>query len=299
MSQLTGILTAAATLGLESIEITPTRFIGPFVAQVTLEENHVDDLEITDSPVETGARISDHAYLRPAEVTIHCSWSTSPSASGAASGITGAISGTIGAARGLLNGLESLPGLGGLAAGLGGLGNSLLGGASSLLSGAEVGQPKDVYESLLALQALRVPFEVATGKRIYANMLVKSLRVVTSKETENTLDLTAVFRQILIVQTQVVSVAAPVEAQAAPEVTAPVAEKGDKAPDDSWATADAEELQASVNPAPPKAPDDKPALPEGYKLDPKTGNVYNRQGIVDTSATIRYDNNQPITPPPS
>jgi len=50
--------------------IIPRRSIGPFNATVTLEEIASDDLEITQHPVQQGAMITDHAYLKPATVSI-------------------------------------------------------------------------------------------------------------------------------------------------------------------------------------------------------------------------------------
>ncbi|MHC3068975.1 phage baseplate protein [Klebsiella pneumoniae] len=50
--------------------IIPRRSIGPFNATVTLEEIASDDLEITQHPVQQGATITDHAYLKPATVSI-------------------------------------------------------------------------------------------------------------------------------------------------------------------------------------------------------------------------------------
>jgi len=48
-----------------------------FHAYITLEEQHHDELVITDHPVEQGAAISDHAYKKPAEVTLTLAWSNS------------------------------------------------------------------------------------------------------------------------------------------------------------------------------------------------------------------------------
>jgi hypothetical protein len=53
------------------------RRIGGIVAQVTIEEREHDELVITEHPVEQGAHINDHAYKRPAEVTIKAGWSAS------------------------------------------------------------------------------------------------------------------------------------------------------------------------------------------------------------------------------
>lgn len=55
----------------------PTRRIGEFTAQVTIEESHRDRLSITDHPIEsTGtSSVTDHAFMLPAEVVIRCGWS--------------------------------------------------------------------------------------------------------------------------------------------------------------------------------------------------------------------------------
>ena len=50
--------------------IIPKRLIGPFSASVTLEEIASDELEITQHPVQQGATITDHAYLKPAVVHV-------------------------------------------------------------------------------------------------------------------------------------------------------------------------------------------------------------------------------------
>ena len=54
-----------------------TRRIGNLQVQpmVTVEEDHEDDLVITEFPVEYGAAITDHSYKRPSEVKIRVGWS--------------------------------------------------------------------------------------------------------------------------------------------------------------------------------------------------------------------------------
>jgi hypothetical protein len=57
----------------------PDRVIDPdgynLQAQVTIDEDHDDELTITEHPVETGAAITDHAFKRPAEVRLRVGWS--------------------------------------------------------------------------------------------------------------------------------------------------------------------------------------------------------------------------------
>ncbi len=69
------VIGAAAS---QLVAILPSqRNIGGFIADVTVEEEHSDELEITQHPVEQGAAITDHSFKKPASVTIRAGWSNS------------------------------------------------------------------------------------------------------------------------------------------------------------------------------------------------------------------------------
>lgn len=53
------------------------RSIGFIIPDVTIEEIHIDTMQITDHPVEIGAAISDHAFMQPVEVQMTVGWSNS------------------------------------------------------------------------------------------------------------------------------------------------------------------------------------------------------------------------------
>lgn len=148
----------------------PHRQIGSITAQVTIDEHHIDDLVITEHPVESGAVITDHSFKRPPSVTIKCAWSNS-----GFSALTAQVSNLIQAFLG-----TSQVGLG------------------------TFNQSQAVYQQLLALQESRIPFDLSTGKRNYKNMLIRSLAVDTDQQTEGALFVTLVCQQIIIVQTQTV-----------------------------------------------------------------------------------------------
>lgn len=190
-----GFVAAAYNYQLQSILIKPRRQIGPFVAQVTVEEKAEDDLEITDHPVEQGAAITDHAYKRPASLIVRASWSNSPSVAGLGSGIVAGLQATST-------------------------------GIQAQLSGSAVNQINDIYEKFLQLQVARTPFDVYTAKRLYKNMLIKGLSQTTDEKSENSLNLVIQLRQVIIVQTQVVSISADVADQAFPATTAPPINQG-------------------------------------------------------------------------
>lgn len=59
---------------------TSARSIGTLMPHVTVREVGKDELVITEHPVETGAPITDHAFLRNAEIEMTVGWSDATAA---------------------------------------------------------------------------------------------------------------------------------------------------------------------------------------------------------------------------
>ena len=122
-----------------------TRSIDTIIPDVIVEETHTDEMTITQHPVETGAPISDHAFMNPVTVAMRLGWSDS--------------------------------------------------------TGQAIGYVDTVYQSMLALQRERRPFNVSTGKRQYTNMLIKSIAVTTDESSENALNMNVVLQEAIITST--------------------------------------------------------------------------------------------------
>lgn len=160
-----------------------------FIPDATIEEVHTDDLEITDHPVEQGAAISDHAFKRPSELIVTAGWSDSPNNSGLGNQIVGAAA----------NSSPALQAIIGVARAIGGI--------VDMFASRGSGSPSQAaYQQLQDMQNNRVLFTIYTGKRVYRNMLVKSLATTTDAKTENSLIIRIGCRQILMAQTQTVTV---------------------------------------------------------------------------------------------
>lgn len=54
----------------QHVYVRPARSIGGITMDVTVEETHTDELEITERPVQQGASVTDHAFKLPCGVTI-------------------------------------------------------------------------------------------------------------------------------------------------------------------------------------------------------------------------------------
>ncbi len=101
-------------------------------------------------------------------------------------------------------------------------------GWSSAYVGGDVSK---TYENILFLQSMRYPFRVITGKRIYDNMLVESIRVHTDAKLEYTFMADVEFREILLVDTTITapsSLSGQRAAQTFPQSTGPTVQGGTK-----------------------------------------------------------------------
>lgn len=239
-----GYILPAATIGAGALIVRPQRGFfpaggKPIIAQATIRERSHDELEITDHPIENNAAITDHAFKRPAEVTIEFGWSNSASPSG------GLVGQAIGAVTTAIGGLAPvLPAIG-----------PTISAAQSILRGNSQSQIKALYQQLLDLQVARVPFSIYTGKRKYKDMLFRSLSVETDAKTENLLLITAQCRQVILVQVRTVTIGAPASDQADPGKTGAVTDVGsqqckpaaDFVPDAGSFSAAGNSLQSSLS----------------------------------------------------
>lgn len=83
------------------------------------------------------------------------------------------------------------------------------------------------YQELLDLQASREPFTIVTGKRVYKDMLFKSIGVTTDVTKENILSVIGDFQQVILVDIEETNV--PVRSkQKIPQKTDMTENKGDK-----------------------------------------------------------------------
>ena len=95
---------------------------------------------------------------------------------------------------------------------------------SSLQALGDPNYVNDIYAQFLDLQDSRQPFDIVTGKRSYSNMLMTRLQVRTDEATENVLMMECECREVILVNTQTVTV--PSKNMASPEVTGNTVNRG-------------------------------------------------------------------------
>ncbi|CAR54936.1 phage baseplate protein [Burkholderia cenocepacia] len=172
------------------VTLVGSKKIGSITISAIVEEVYSDNLMITEQPVEDGAPINDHAYMRPRELIIKCGWSNAD------------YSALLGAAV-----VSFDPA-----------------GANTMATGTYVDA---IYSQLLKLQASRERFDVVTTRRKYSNMLIQGLSTVTDRKSSAALMVTATLKQVTIVSTQATKLS-PRDNQANPAATAETQNAGVK-----------------------------------------------------------------------
>ena len=184
---MSGVLSGIAT-DIGSILFSASRSIAGIIPDVTIREEGRDELEVTRHPVETGAAVTDHAYLRPRSVTLEY-------------GFTDSALSTFSVTNLLQGDLPSFN-----------LGNQ---------------RTRDIYDQFQFLQASVVPITVIGMKRIYPNMLIESLACTVDASNVNALFLTIRCRHVFLVSTQAATIP-PMSQQAMPASTAGAVDMGQK-----------------------------------------------------------------------
>jgi len=160
------------------------------VLDATITEGHNSTLDVTSLPIEDGFDITDHAQIKPRELTLEAVISDTPitllgSLGGLAAGGVGWAVGASGATVGA---------------------RALAIGANAALAGAILSQTKarvqDVYNCLLDIQKKKILLCITTGLQVYNNMILQGLNAPRDENTGKSLKFTAVLKEVIIVQSQ-------------------------------------------------------------------------------------------------
>lgn len=166
--------------------------IGGIAIDASVNEDHTSELDITENAVEVGAKITDHAQIKPKVLTMQGVISDSP--------------------------LFGVPFIANILA----LVNDI-----SAFSG--VSRSIDMYNQLVNLQENRSPFTVITGLKQYTNMLLQNLVVNRTASTGKAIHFTATLKQIRIAQSIVVNL--PPTKAAASKIAQPTQDQGQNGTD--------------------------------------------------------------------
>lgn len=162
------------------------------IPDLAIRESHSDRLGITAHPIQTGAAVTDHAFVMQPEFTLEFGWSNS-----SISGIIQDFTGT---------------------------------SITDILTGdLGEGYVKQVYAKIIALQQSRQLCTVVTGKRKYKNVLIESVETYTDDATAYSMIVSMNCKALQLVSVATTStVGVSQSTQANPASTSPEQSNGTK-----------------------------------------------------------------------
>ena len=137
-----------------------------YVFDAVLDLEHEQRLTKTQHPIETGADVSTHAFLQPARLVMYIGMSDAMAAYTTPSGITTSNLNGNGQAK------------------------------ASPFSGTSKSKSVNAYQTMLSIQASRLPLTIVTRLRTYTNMLVSGISPREDYKTITGLRMRVEFEQI-------------------------------------------------------------------------------------------------------
>ena len=151
----------------------------PLVFDAVLEDSIETQVDYTQFPIEIGADASDHGIIRPIKYTLTGAISNNPISPSITDFAGGAVS----------NLLESS-----VASTVAGLSAGFLAGSDETRSGATL-------QTLIALQYLRIPFDIDAVDIQLSNMVITSIQRTRNPENENGLEFVAEMQELPLLAT--------------------------------------------------------------------------------------------------
>lgn len=157
-------------MALENLFIRTKKSLGGIQLDAVLSESHNNQLRVTENPVELGADIVDHSIIEPKRISIVAEVSDTPLGTAALGQIVDLVTGLFGTS-----------------------------------TSTNITRSNAAYNALVQLMETREPIEVQTRLKLYTNMLITNIRTTQDKDTSRIVRMNIDLREVLITESEVVS----------------------------------------------------------------------------------------------
>jgi len=156
-------------MSFENLFIRTQKAIGGIQLDAVISESHVNEVSLTNNPVEFGAEITDNAVVQPKQINILAEVSDTPL------------------------GVASLGQIVDLVTGLFGTSTS-----------ENITRSNAAYNAVIQLQEEREPIEIQTKLRLYTDMVITKVTTIQDKDTSRIVRMSIDLQQVIITQSEIV-----------------------------------------------------------------------------------------------
>jgi hypothetical protein len=157
-------------MAFENLFIRTKKSIGAIELDAVLTETHSNQVRLTKNPVELGADITDHAVIEPKRLNIVAQVSDTPLGTAAFGQIVDLVTGLFGTS-----------------------------------TSQNITRSNAAYNAMVQLMDQREPIQVQTKLRLYENMVITNLSTPQDKDSSRIALMTITLEEVLITQSQIVS----------------------------------------------------------------------------------------------
>jgi len=181
-------------MAFENLFIRTQKAIGGIQLDAVISESHVNEVSLTNNPVELGAEITDHAVVQPKRLNIVAQVSDTPMGLAAFGQIVDLVTGLFGTS-----------------------------------TTDNITRSNAAYNAIVQLQEAREPIEIQTKLKLYTNMIITNVSVQQDKNTSRIVRMSIDVQQVIITQSEIVQLSEDqLQAGSAKEQASPAEKSGRK-----------------------------------------------------------------------
>ena len=181
-------------MAFENLFIRTQKAIGGIQLDAVISESHVNEVSLTNNPVEFGAEITDNAVVQPKQINILAEVSDTPLGVAALGQIVDLVTGLFGTST-----IENIT------------------------------RSNAAYNAVIQLQEEREPIEIQTKLRLYTDMIITNVGVQQDKNTSRIVRMSIDLQQVIITESEIVQLSEEqLQQGSAQEQRSPADKKGRK-----------------------------------------------------------------------
>ena len=156
-------------MSFENLFIRTQKSIGGIQLDAVISESHVNEVSLTNNPVEFGAEITDNAVVQPKQINILAEVSDTPLGVAALGQIVDLVTGLFGTS-----------------------------------TTDNITRSNAAYNAIIQLQEEREPIEIQTKLKLYTNMIITNVGVQQDKNTSRIVRMSIDLQQVIITESEIV-----------------------------------------------------------------------------------------------
>ena len=156
-------------MAFENLFIRTQKSIGGIQLDAVISESHVNEVSLTNNPVEFGAEITDNAVTQPKQINIIAEISDTPLGVAAFGQIVDLVTGLFGSS-----------------------------------TSENITRSNAAYNAVIQIQEDREPIQIQTKLKLYTNMIITNVSVQQDKNTSRIVRMSIDLQQVIITESEIV-----------------------------------------------------------------------------------------------